>query len=100
MLRVGQSDLAPKARDHVADTSIVSRDHDRVDTRGGCRTTIDMFNHRSSSDVDEGLSRKTTRVKPGGDNDDDRRRCGSSDRALGRNRVHGEYYHTTFRRAS
>ncbi len=39
-------------------------------------------------------------MKPRGDDSDDGCRCGSRNRALRCDRVHGEYYHTTFRRAA
>ena len=39
-------------------------------------------------------------MKPGGDDDDGGCRCRRRSRALRRDRVHGEYYHTTFRRAA
>ena len=86
--------LTAKPRHGITDSRIV-RGHEYLShARRSLGTPVDVLHHGATADVRKGFAGETRRLVSGGDDDDDRDGRSDGGRALGCDRVHGEYYHT------
>jgi hypothetical protein len=90
MIRAREANVPAELRHPGRDAKIVGRDDDARHRRGRGGAAVDMFDHRTTVDVGEGLARKPRGGESSGDESDDLQGKAAIGLGVGRSRVHDE----------